>query len=152
MSFNNDNGGGMGAGIRGPTGATGVGVTGPRGLTGLQGGQGPTGPAGPSGSQGGQGPTGPPGPKDSIVKTKLGIYAFACMEMDRPIFGTLTKKGRKPSRKFLAAVIPATVDSVRTTRGNVLHFGVRCGFAKWVNPAKTAAQMKRANTFWNQAA
>jgi hypothetical protein len=101
---------------------------------------------------GAQGPTGPAGPKDSIIENTLGIYAFACMEMDRPYFGCITRAGESPSEKFSAAVIPETHVAFESMGGDfVLHLAVRRGFEGWCNPPKTAREMARANAFWSQA-
>lgn len=146
-------------GPQGPTGTQGLtgpqGFTGPKGSIGLSGPQGATGPIGANGSrgpQGDRGSIGPTGPKDSIIKTDLGIYAFACFEMDQACFGSLGKAGQPPAKKFAASVIPESIVSFASIdRKSVLHVGVRRGFADWLNPERTPAQMVHAMTWWSKA-
>lgn len=134
-------------GLRGPTGvgrSGPAGPTGPRGQTGPS--QGPTGPRGPSGSQG---PVGPTGPKDSVVKTTLGIYAFACIEGTEAWFVDLAKVGSRHDPKFQAA-----------TRGEPICFPSSCGqwelrvarradFPSWRMPVKTEKQRQAFIKKWN---
>lgn len=144
-------------GDRGSRGSDGPqGFTGPRGSTGPQGPQGGTGPQGGQGSrgpQGDRGTIGPTGPKDSIVKTSLGIYAFACMEGAQPWFFELVPYDGEPSEKFKAAIIERTLVSFPSESGlHRLVMGLRRGFDDWNMPIKTPQQMARAATFWSQAA
>jgi hypothetical protein len=145
------------AGPTGPPGPTGDpgGPPGPPGSPGVDGSPGPTGPPGPDGPtgppgpQGGIGDPGPPGPKDSIIKTSLGIYAFACAEGTQPWFFEIRSRGQKPTAKFLAAVEKRSLVRFKSTNGKrELVFGIRKGFKDWNNPSKTEKEMLRANGFW----
>ena len=99
-----------------------------------------------------QGIPGPTGPKDSIVKTALGIYAFACIEGSRPWFLDTVPAGDPPRTKFKAAVVPTTIMRFRSECGKTdMLIGVRCGMDGWDMPERSAAQMKRASSFWQQA-
>ncbi len=136
--------GGSPKGAKGPTGPTGP--TGPAGLS-----QGSTGPTGEAGITGPDGPPGPDGPKDSILKTPLGIYAFACLEGAEAWFVDIVPRGTSPCIRFSMA-----------TSGPITRLPSRCGrwdliFATdrrhqgWRMPEKTPEQRQKAVAFWNQA-
>jgi len=139
----------------GPPGPPGPpGPTGPTGLTGPEGpagGAGPPGDPGPIGPTGPDGPTGPPGPKDSVVKTPLGIYAFACMEASRPLFMHIRHVDDEIPSKFLAAVGPQILRFPSGDGKHELCVGIQAEYPEWFMPEKSEAEKKKANDFWNQA-
>jgi hypothetical protein len=85
------------------------------------------------------------------VKTREGIYAFACAEGSRPWFFEVVPPGEDMSRKFLAAVEKTSLLTFTADQGHKLVMGIRRGFMSWNLPEKTAKEMKRANDFWSQA-
>lgn len=150
---------GAGTGPPGPTGDPGPqgpagnpGNPGDPGSPGPTGPTGPTGDPGPTGSAGDPGPPGPPGPKDSIIQNHLGIYAFACAEATQPWFFEIRARGKKPTKKFLAAIEKGSLVRFKSTNGKKeLVFGVRKGYKKWISPDKTERAMKQAHAFWGLA-
>ncbi len=148
-------------GVTGPQGVTGIGITGPQGSTGV-GTIGPTGPIGPSGADGANGqtgmpggagppgPTGPPGPKDSFVKNKLGIYAFACIEGTEPWFMDIKRIEDSIDPKFSAAVNPHIITFVSRDGKHELLLAPRTEFPGWRMPNATDKQRNKSIQFWAQ--
>lgn len=131
----------------GPPGDPG-GPEGPPGPPGMGGEPGEPGLPGPPGADGA---TGPPGPKDSIVKTELGIYAFACTESTQPWFFDIVEAGKMPEPKFMAAVEPRIV-RFRSECGRLdLCMALHKGFGDWRMPEKSQREMEQANKFWSLA-
>jgi len=132
-------------GATGPRGATGpVGPTGPRGPTGLMG------PTGTAGLPGASGPIGPTGPKGSFVKTRLGIYEFACIEGTKAWFADVIEAGEKLRDKFEAATKGITYRFPTSDRRHELVLRANKRFPGFDMPMSTKEQYAHSAKFWNQ--
>jgi hypothetical protein len=75
---------------------------------------------------------------------------MACVEGAQGWFIDLVRKGAKPDKKWLSAVVPNTVVRFKGDQGDLL-LAIRDDFPHWRMPAKTYRQMEAARAFWSRA-
>jgi hypothetical protein len=86
-----------------------------------------------------------------VVKTEMGIYAFACTEGARPWFIDIVPSGAGMNPKHAAATDGNSVRFKSECGGFDLILAVRKEYSDWYMPSKTPQEMEKANGFWSQA-
>lgn len=103
---------------------------------------------GTPGADGMPGPPGPPGEKLAIVKTELGIYAFACMEGTGVWFYDVVDRGEPAHPRFLEATEGDELRFLTSDGKKELVMRTRKGYMGWNMPDRTQAQMDANNHNW----
>lgn len=103
---------------------------------------------GSPGADGMPGPPGPPGEKLAIVKTDLGIYAFACMEGTGVWFYDVVERGEPAHPRFLEATEGDELRFLTSDGKKELVMRTRKGYMGWNMPDRTQTQMDANNHNW----